>query len=427
MSKNVREVAFQIIYDVLFQEGYSNILLQHATLENKSDQGLLAEIVYGTLQNFLRYEHEMITWDAEKRFTPRARVISAMSLYQIEFLDRVPSYAVYAEATKLAKNYVRKEEKRIYAFLQQLPKETLLEKRQARKQAIDETDVATLSKKERNQYFELISQFYSFPKWICQLIYNQSKNIDTMHSYLTYHNTRPQNTIRVRDAYSAEVAKEYQLDDDMCLHVEGNPAQHPLVLDKKAVVQDRASQQLRKFLPKEKPQKILDMCASPGGKSVLCADFYHDSVPMIANDLHEHKVDRMEDYFASLDIHNITANLSPGEQLKNQFLSGTFDLILLDAPCSGLGVIRRRPEIRYRIRPEDLDQLEALQTKLLQTAYALLSDDGVCIYSTCTVNKKENGNHFTDETNAFKCDGDPFATYGKESGSDGFYIQRLRK
>lgn len=426
MSKNVRDMAFQIIYDVLFQEGYSNILLQHTTLENKSDQGLLAEIVYGTLQNYLRYEHEMTAWD-EKRFTPRARVINAMALYQIECLDRVPSYAIYAEATKLAKTYVRKEEKRIYAFLQTLPRDVLVEHKSMLKDEIEKTNVAELSKKERNYYFELVSRYYSFPQWICQLIYNQSKDVAQMHAYLHYHNTRPQNTIRIRDQYQVEAAKLYELNDGLCLHVEGNPAQHPFVIEQKAVVQDRASQQLRRFLPQEKPKKVLDMCASPGGKSVLCADFYHDEVPIIANDLHEHKVDRMEAYFERLGIQNITANLSPGEQLQNQFLSGTFDLILLDAPCSGLGVIRRRPEIRYRIKPEDLDLLEELQTKLLETAHALLSDDGVCIYSTCTVNKKENQNHFLEGKTRFMLDGEPFSTYGEESGSDGFYIQRLRK
>ncbi|MGL4662606.1 MAG: transcription antitermination factor NusB [Culicoidibacterales bacterium] len=426
MNKNVRDVAFQVLYDVIFQEGYSNILLQHTTLENKSDQGLLAEIVYGTLQNYLRYEHEMTAWD-EKRFTPRARIISAMALYQIEFLDRVPSYAIYAEATKLAKTYVRKEEKRIYAFLQTLPKKILNQKRENLKTTIDQTDIDSLSKKERNQYFELVSLYYSFPRWICQLIYNQSKDVKQMHAYLRYHNTRPQNTIRIRDAYKDEAMSLYQLEDDVCLHVDGNPEQHPFVIEKKAVVQDRASQQLRNFLPKQKPNKVLDMCASPGGKSVLCADFYHDQVSIIANDLHEHKVDRMEAYFNRLGVENITANLSPGEQLQNQFLSGTFDLVLLDAPCSGLGVIRRRPEIRYRIQPEDLDQLETLQNKLLETAYALLSPGGVCVYSTCTVNKKENQNHFTEGKSQFILDGEPFSTYGEESGSDGFYIQRLKK
>lgn len=426
MSKNVREVAFQILYDVLFQDGYSNILLQQTLLDNKSDQGLLTEIVYGTLQNYLRYSDEMTRWDA-KKFTPRARVIGAMSLYQIEFLDRVPSYAIYAEATKLAKTYVRKEEKRLYAFLQTLPKETLLSHQVSLKAEIDAIDVATLSKKERNHHFELISRYYSFPKWICQLIYNQSKDVHVMHRYLTYHNTRPQNTIRIRDQYKDEAIAHYQLEDDMCLHVEGNPAQHPFVLEKKAVVQDRASQQLRHFLPREHPAKVLDMCASPGGKSILCADFYNDDVPIIANDLHAHKVNRMEAHFASLGLANIQSNLSPAEALTNQFPAKTFDLILLDAPCSGLGVIRRRPEIRYRITPDDLDQLEALQTKLLQTAYTLLSDDGLCIYSTCTVNKKENSNHFQSEENQFILDGEPFSTYGEESGSDGFYIQRLRK
>lgn len=426
MSKNVRDIAFQIINDVLFQDGYSNILLQHTELENKSDQGLLTEIVYGTLQNYLRYEIEMTMWD-ERRFTPRARVINAMALYQIEYLDRVPSYAIYAEATKLAKTYVRKEEKRIYAFLQTLPKTVLIERKEALKNEIDQMNIAEMSKKERTRYFELVARYYSFPQWICQLIYNQSKDAEQMHAYLRYHNTRPQNTLRIRDQYYDEVAQLYELEDEMCLHVEGNPAQHPLVIAKQAVVQDRASQQLRNFLPRAYPQKVLDMCASPGGKSVLCADFYHDQVPIVANDLHSHKVDRMEAYFERLNIQNITANLSPGEQLQNQFLSNTFDLILLDAPCSGLGVIRRRPEIRYRIKPEDLDQLELLQTKLLETAYALLSDDGVCIYSTCTVNKKENHHHFLGDQTQFMLDGEPFSTYGEESGSDGFYIQRLRK
>ncbi|MGL4674113.1 MAG: transcription antitermination factor NusB, partial [Wohlfahrtiimonas sp.] len=424
MNKNVRENAFQIIYDVLFADGYSNILLQQIILENKSDQALLTEIVYGTLQNYLRYTTEMTEWDS-KQFTPRARVICAMSLYQIEFLDRVPSYAIYAEATKIAKRYVRKEEKRIYAFLQSLPKEVIAKKRASIKAEIELENIEVLTKKERNYFFDRVSVYYSFPKWICQLVYNQSKDIEVMHAYLRYHNTRPKSTIRIRDKYKDEVSLMYQVEDDMCMHVDGNPGAHPLVVEKKAVVQDRASQQLRNFLPKEIPHKVLDMCASPGGKSVLCADFYNNQAPIIANDLHEHKVQRMETYFEELGIENITVNHSPGEQLQSQFLSGTFDLILLDAPCSGLGVIRRRPEIRYRIQPESLDQLEALQSQLIKTAHALLSADGVCIYSTCTINKKENSNHFGEGKSRFICDGAPFVTYGEESESDGFFIQKL--
>lgn len=426
MSNNVREVAFQITHSVLFHDAYSNILLQSTHLENPSDQGLLTEIVYGTLQNFLRYEKMMEEWDPEKRFTQRARVINAISLYQIEYLDRVPAYAIYAEATKLAKHHVRKEEKRIYAFLQATPRTVLLEKKAEMKAILEKKDVTQMTKKERNEFFEVVSIYYSFPKWICQLVYGQSKSLKTLFEYLEYHNTRPQTTLRVRDQFIEEVSHMYEL-QDACMFVEGNPIKHPLVIEKKAVIQDRASQQLRHFLPSNKPCRILDMCASPGGKSVLAADFYHDEVPIVANDIHAHKIERMETYFSNLGLSNIETNLSAGEQLRNQYMSGTFDLILLDAPCSGLGVIRRRPEIRYRITPEALDSLSTIQSELLKTAYSLLSDDGICIYSTCTINKKENGGHFEQDTFGFICDGEPFDTYGMTTQSDGFYIQRLKK
>lgn len=136
--------------------------------------------------------------------------------------------------------------------------------------------------------------------------------------------------------------------------------------------------------------RVLDCCAAPGGKTTHIAETMNDEGEVWANDLHEHKQALIQDQARRLGLRSIRTLVSDAAQLGERFPAAHFDRILLDAPCSGLGVIRRKPDIKWRKTPEELRGLPDLQLELLKAASSLLRPGGVLVYSTCTVEPDEN-------------------------------------
>lgn len=212
-------------------------------------------------------------------------------------------------------------------------------------------------------------------------------------------------------------------------------------------VQDESSMLVAEVVDPVAGMKVLDCCAAPGGKSAHMGEMMKDEGSILANDLHEHKAKLIADQAARLGLECIATLSGDALQLGAALQPESFDRILLDAPCSGLGVIRRKPDLKWRKQPGDVDSVAALQHELLQSVAGLLKPGGVLVYSTCTTEQAENSRIVRDflEHNpgfapvSFKtavwerlegtaiAAGDGIQLLPHHFGSDGFYIARLKR
>jgi len=194
-------------------------------------------------------------------------------------------------------------------------------------------------------------------------------------------------------------------------------------------VQDESSQYVSLILDPQLNDNILDMCAAPGSKTIHMATLMQNTGKILAIDLHPHRVELINKSLAHHHLSNVMTKCYDSTLLALKMRPNYFDKILLDAPCSGFGVIRRKPDILFDMNPNKLDEIIAIQEKLLENAYTLLKPNGVLVYSTCTMSKKENElqiikflSKHKDMKRVFEKQIFPF-----EYNSDGFYIAKLVK
>jgi len=198
--------------------------------------------------------------------------------------------------------------------------------------------------------------------------------------------------------------------------------------DGMVVIQDVNSAETVKYLDCKKDMKVLDACASPGTKSQEIAMYMENKGELIACDLYEHRVKLIDELMARCGVDICKSMVNDATNDKEEWHE-YFDRILLDAPCSGLGDLRHKPEIKLHLKPENIDEIVKTQESILNTCSKYLKKDGIMVYSTCTLNKKENEkqvqkflNNHTDyelleEKTIF-----PF-----ENGGDGFYMAKIRR
>ncbi|MGG4032205.1 16S rRNA (cytosine(967)-C(5))-methyltransferase RsmB [Paenibacillus cisolokensis] len=217
-------------------------------------------------------------------------------------------------------------------------------------------------------------------------------------------------------------------------------------------VQDESSMLVAEVAAPRPGMRALDCCAAPGGKTTHLAELMEDRGEVWANDLHPHKRKLIEDQAGRLGLASVRAITGDAAELDRRFDPASFDVVLLDAPCTGFGVIRRKPDIKWTKSPEDIAAIADLQRRLLETAAALVRPGGTLVYSTCTIEPEENENQiarFLERHPEFAADpawpertlaalrragaigGGPFPGMAQilphHFGSDGFFIARLRR
>jgi 16S rRNA (cytosine967-C5)-methyltransferase len=211
-------------------------------------------------------------------------------------------------------------------------------------------------------------------------------------------------------------------------------------------IQDESSMLVARALNPQEGERVLDACAAPGGKSTHIAERMKGTGTVHSLDLHEHKVKLIKQQADRLQLENIFPEALDTRLAANRFEKESFDRILVDAPCSGFGVIRRKPDIKYTKNQEDVLKLADLQQNILQAVAPLLKRDGVLVYSTCTIDKEENSDvvqTFLENNPEFVRDQaavkylpeklQPIFQNGEVQllphyfGTDGFYIACLRK
>ena len=172
---------------------------------------------------------------------------------------------------------------------------------------------------------------------------------------------------------------------------------------------------------------VLDICAAPGGKTTYIAQQMQKHGTIVACDSDPVKIERMEDNLRRLGIPNVTVVICDAIELPERYSEGSFDRVLIDAPCSNTGVLRRRVEARWRLREEDFERLPRLQRKLLDVGSRMVKKEGVLIYSTCSIDPAENEEvvkAFVSEHEGFRLNFEE-TCFPEENGGDGGYIARF--
>ncbi|MGL5540174.1 MAG: methyltransferase domain-containing protein, partial [Erysipelotrichaceae bacterium] len=216
---------------------------------------------------------------------------------------------------------------------------------------------------------------------------------------------------------------------DDCYTYEGAIAPTSAFQEGLVTIQDYASQKVAPFLNPQKGEMVLDACAAPGTKSVHMAQLMENTGKIVALDLHPHRVQLIQNSLNRLHVENVSSMAADATQLHLLYQTPVFDKILVDAPCTGYGVMKRKSDIKVHLKPEDMDEIIKIQAKILHSAAFVLKPGGVMVYSTCTLNKKENEQQvqkFLDSHQQFVLVEEQ-TIFPYEHECDGFYMAKILK
>ncbi|MCA0969252.1 16S rRNA (cytosine(967)-C(5))-methyltransferase RsmB [Halobacillus litoralis] len=389
MAKYVlRETALTLLTRIGEQGGFSHVLLDQEINKqqlSRQDGGLLTEIVYGTLQRRDLIDYQIQPFIAkQKKIKPWIRWLLYMSVYQMNYLERVPDHAVLHEAVEISKKWGHKG---ISSFVNGVL-------RNVQRKGLRGTD-------EIKDPVERIAIETSHPLWLVKRWVDQY-GIDTTRDMCEANNHHLPMAIRVQPLrISREEAMDVLSEDGFKVEEsvfssqglivsEGHILKHPLFTEGKVTVQDQSSMLVAEMMDLTPGQSVLDACSAPGGKTTHIAEKLEDSGRVTAYDLHEKKAKLVTKKAAQLQLSSITASQADSRKLQDLHEPETFDRILMDAPCSGLGVLRGKPDIKYHKKEEDIFSLRSIQDDLLDHVAPLLKTGGKMVYSTCTVDRHEN-------------------------------------
>lgn len=381
---NEREAAVELIAAI--QEGNKNInefldraMRKYAYL-SKAERAFISRLVKGTFENLICIDYIIGLYSSVKpcKLRPYIRNILRISVYQLMCMDKVPAGAVCNEAVKLAKS-------RGFFGLRGYVNAVL------RKIALNIGEIEFPDK----------ATAYSMPEWIIKLLYSRYGE-ETAASILKAFLSENPTGIRVNTskASSDEIlnklatlgirAKQSELFNEY-IYISGfdSLSRLEILSDGSAYIQDIGSFLITRLAGIKKGAVVVDLCAAPGGKTLHAADLLKGSGKVMAFDVSEYKVQKLEENIKKSGFKNISCGIN-NAAVYNSRLENTADLLIADLPCSGLGVIGRKPDIKYNITEEKCRQLVKLQRAILENAALYIKPGGRLVYSTCTLNKNEN-------------------------------------
>jgi len=373
-----RELVIEILMKYKQDKSYLNLTLNAYFQKyklTKEQKKFMTRVVYGTVQNMLYLEY-ILKQVTHSRVKSYEKMLILMSLYQHYFMDHIPDYAIVNEAVELAK---RQKGKKTAQFINAVLKNAMCKK----------ISLEHLSEEER------LSIQTSHPLWMVKMFIKQY-GLQTAQKICESSQEIPYKTARVN---TLKTNREELLKDPLwqkgklsedALYYQGDHIAHTKEFQEGWVtIQDESSQLVARLLDPQEGDYVLDMCSAPGSKTSHLAMLMNNQGRIDAYDLYEHKIPLIEAQMERLGIDIVHADVYDSTLLKNKYAAETFDKILLDGPCSGLGVLARKPEIKYH-DSSNMDEIMKIQQKLLENAYFLLKKGGNIVYSTCTINKKEN-------------------------------------
>lgn len=387
IDKSARAVSLETLIKVLDQGSYSNISLNNSLKHSNlsiADQNLATNIVYGTIQYRLFLEYQLKGLVRTKLTEKYIKPLLLMSLYQLIFLDKVPDRAVLDEANKLAKQYGKRHSagfRLVNGILRSFTRRGVI-------LPAENNPVKYLSVKE------------SVPEWLVQYLID-NWGLDKAKSVLNSINEPAKNSVRIskladkeqvfaqleRDNYQTQWSK---LSSDDVILSHGGISESDLFEEGKLTIQDEAASLVVEAFDFEQDEHVLDACSAPGGKTVQIAESIVNG-DVTALDIHDKKLRLVRDNAQRMHVANkVKTKACDARKATEIFAAGEFTKILVDAPCSGLGLLRRKPEIRYTKRQQDLQNLQKIQLAILTAVSSLLKKNGELVYSTCSISMEEN-------------------------------------
>mgnify|MGYP004702619225 CR=1 FL=1 len=400
-----RELAYEVLVNAIKHRSYINLQLKGV---QHPDMAFVNALVYGVMQNSLQLQHLFHPF-ATKQIDVEIDVICMISGYQKHYMRQIPDYAIKAEALKLCDKHVPYAKKFVNAMLERIFKATLTK-------AINHEDIQGLSLET------------SFQPWILKM-WQSHYGAKFAYDFATFSNT-PSDLFGFVHYDLKEKLKDYgEPMGEWAFKADKTIIQHPDFLSKKVFIADIHAQKVGFNTPIKPNDRVLDACGAPGGKSLMMAMKVKDKADIVCADIAPHRLALVNQTLRLAQINSVTTQVLDATQTHEFYPPNSFDGILVDAPCSGLGVLRRKPEIKMFITPQDIDNLVKTQAEILNSCALCVKPQGWLVYSTCTLNKKENEKQiesFLTLHEDFICESImPFDSFS--TGGDGFFMATLRK
>lgn len=442
-----RDLAVNIINEVHEQGAYANVALVRnlrKTELSEQDRRFVTELVYGVIK-----AGDTLDWILRrycnrplKKIPAMVREILRLGVYQIFYLDRVPASAACNTAVELTKKYSHQGTvKFVNAVLRTAVREPKRAEFPSGKGKVAEGLALAMQ-----------HPYWLVKKWLKEFGYAETKAL------CEFNNQQPVLSVRTNTLRTSrhELIKELQaagaVAEPSAWTPEGVIITKHGALDKLTAlqeglcqVQDESSMLVAHVLAPKPDEFIIDCCSAPGGKTTHIASLMQDKGRIVASDIYEHKLARIEENAARLGISSIETELLDARKIGEEYREMA-DRVLVDAPCSGLGVLRRKPDARWNKSTAEIAALPALQLEILASAAKALKSGGVLVYSTCTIEASENKQVVTEflaQHKEFSLDftgkylpgelGEKWAAekmiqlYPQRDGIDGFFIARMQK
>ena len=391
---------------------------------NDRDAALCSRLCLSVLQNAALCDYYIDRYSAipVRKLEPRVLDVLRLGVVQLLFMDRIPVSAAVNESVELVKAGSRRASGLVNAVLRRVAQNR-----------------NSLPEIPGRGTAEELSIRYSHPLWLCEKLMAE-RGYDFARAFLEINNSAPDLTVtanlcrtdavclakRFRDAgLEAEVSPISEV--SVNVHAVGSVTELPGFSEGDFFVQDAAAALGVTAARPEPGWRVLDACAAPGGKTMLCAGWMRDRGEILACDVHAKKLSRLEENVRRLGLH-IVRTAAMDASAPPEDYTGAFDLAIADVPCSGLGVIRKKPEIRYK-DPDGFAGLSEVQRRILRGTARCVRRGGRLLYSTCTILREEN----EDVVSGFLAEDSAFSLveqrtiWPQEYGTDGFYFALLRK
>ncbi|WP_270646516.1 16S rRNA (cytosine(967)-C(5))-methyltransferase RsmB [Paeniclostridium hominis] len=438
---NARRLAFKTLYDIERNKNYSNISINKNFKDiyiSDQEKGLATELIYGVIENkyYLNYIIDKLSKIKSKKMSTYVKISLWLGIYQILFLDSIKDHAAVNESVALIKKYDKKSSGFVNAILRNVirNKENIME--------IDKKDIV-----------EYLSIKYSYNQWLIRK-WIEEFGQEFTEDLLEANSEKPNlyirsNTLKInRDELinklreqGIECNKVNGIDEAIMVKNLKNIENNKLFKEGYFTVQDISSMLVGKVANPKEEKLVLDVCSAPGGKTTHLGTIMKNTGQVISRDIFDHKLKLINNTVKRLGLKNIKVENFDALNIDENSID-KFDYVICDVPCSGMGIIKRKPEIKFK-KEEEIKDLPIIQKKILNNASKYVKLGGNLIYSTCTIHDEENINvvkEFLNVNDNFELvpidevnvdldnqDKGYIKIYPNIHGMDGFFIAKLKR